>query len=62
MRRWLVRWQLWLGLALGGYLLVRSVLNQQWGWALWWLLLLALHVYKEATRPQPDAGKQTDAV
>ena len=57
MRTRLLRWQLWVGLILGGYLLVRAVLDRAWIWVVFATVALVLHVYREATRPllDPDA-------
>ena len=47
----LLRWQLWVVLGLGGYLLVSAALQRDWPWVAFAAVLLSLHLYKELTRP-----------
>ena len=49
----MLRWQLWLGVVLGGYVLVREALNRNWEWVVFVVVLVGLHVYREMTRPLP---------
>jgi hypothetical protein len=58
MRERLLRWQLWVVLALGGYLLVRAALERDWVWVGFAAVFLSFHVFNELTRPllTPDTS------